>query len=78
MRKYKHYKIVLETGKKKSTNRILYVKVPADPAVDGIIYALDISRKIRDSRLRSIVGITHEHYMKGIDMKYTNESHAVF
>lgn len=59
-----HFKINLETGKKGSCSRILYVR-----AVD-IIHALGISKKIRYSKLRSIVPISYEEYMKGVDKKY--------
>jgi len=59
-----HYKIVLETGKKRSNSRILYVRSK------DIVGALNISKKIRDSSLISIDPITYQVYMKGVDKKY--------
>jgi|APSaa5957512535_1039671.scaffolds.fasta_scaffold32217_4 hypothetical protein len=59
-----HYKIILETGKKRSDSRILYVRS------QDIVGALNISKKIRDSSLIRIDPITYQAYMKGVDRKY--------
>ncbi len=65
----KHFKIVLETGKKKSSSRVMYVKA------GDIIDALTISKKIRGGNLTSISPITYKEYMAGVDKKY-DKSHA--
>lgn len=59
-----HFKIVLETGKKRSSGRTMYVRA------EDIMDALTISKKIRNSSLASISPITFEHYMEGVDKKY--------
>lgn len=59
-----HFKISLETGKKLSESRILYVRT------ESIIDALNISKKIRDSHLQEIKPISYEDYMKGVSKKY--------
>ncbi len=59
-----HFRIYLETGKKRSNGREMHVKAP------DIIAAMDISKKIRGSTLKSIVPETYEEYMKGVDKKY--------
>lgn len=62
----KHFKILLETGKKFSSSRALYVK--ANNASD----AMSISNKIRYSKLTYVKEINLEEYMKGISKKYSN------
>lgn len=64
LRKMEHFKILLETGKKRSEERILFVQTP------DIIGAMDISRKIRDASMKSITPISEEAYYKGVDKKY--------
>lgn len=59
-----HFKISIETGKKLSIGRIIYVRSP------DIIAALDISKKFRGASLKSIVPITFEEYMNGVSKKY--------
>lgn len=39
---------------------------------ENIIDALDVAKKIRNSRLVSIVPITATQYMSGVSAKYTN------
>jgi len=68
----KHFKIVLETGKKKSSSRVMYVK-----ALD-IIDALTISKKIRGGHLTSIIPITYKQYMSGVDKKYDSNYASVY
>lgn len=60
----KHYKILLEIDN--SMDRNVYVKRA------NIIEAMDVSKKIRSTRLLSIVPITYEEYMRGVSQKYTN------
>jgi hypothetical protein len=60
----KHFKILLEIDNG-STCREIYVKRV------NIIEAYDVSKKIRSSRLLSIVPITYEDYMKGVSLKYS-------
>jgi|GEM_PF-2555064 len=68
-KKMDYFKIILETGKKKSTSRIMYIR--AVNAVDAML----ISNKVRGARLVSIHSITYEDYMKGVDKKYTSNLH---
>ena len=63
-KKMQHYKIKLETGKKLSQSRTLYVRVA------NIADAMQISSKIRKARLCSITQIDFDAYMKGVDKKY--------
>ena len=41
---------------------------------DEIIRAMDITKKIRYSKFKSILPIDKDTYMKGVDLKYTNTS----
>ena len=68
----KHFKIVLETGKKKSSSRVMYVKA------SDIIDALTISKKVRGGRLTSINPITYAEYMTGVDKKYDHKHTNVY
>jgi hypothetical protein len=36
----------------------------------NIVQAMDITRKIRKSRIKILKPITYEEYMQGIDLKY--------
>jgi len=60
----KHFKIILETDT--NIDRKVYVKRA------NIIEAMDVSKKIRSTRVLSIEPITYEEYMKGVALKYTN------
>ena len=60
------FKIKLETGKKGSESRNLFVRA------DSIIGAMDISNKVRGSKLKEITPITYEEYMAGVRKKYDN------
>lgn len=60
----KHFKIILETDA--NIDRKVYVKRA------NIIEAMDVSKKIRSTRVLSIEPITYEEYMKGVALKYTN------
>jgi len=62
----KHFKILLETGKKFSTSRAVYVKASDAGA------ALNISNKIRHSKLTYLREINSEEYMKGVSGKYSH------
>jgi hypothetical protein len=62
----KHFKILLETGKKLSTSRAIYVKANDAGA------ALNISNKIRYSKLTYLREIDTEEYMKGVSGKYSH------
>lgn len=59
-----YFRISLETGKKQNLERILFVRA------SNIIAAMDISKKIRGSTLKSIAPISFENYMKGVSKKY--------
>ena len=59
----KHFKILLEIDN--GICREVYVKRV------NIIEAFDVSKKIRSSRLLSIIPITYEDYMKGVSLKYS-------
>lgn len=59
-----HFRIYLETGKKRSNEREMFVRAP------DILAAMDISKKIRGSTLKSIIPITFDQYMTGVDKKY--------
>lgn len=59
----KHFKILLEIDN--GTCRQVYVKRP------DIIEAMDVAKKIRSTRLLSIVPITYEQYMEGVSSKYS-------
>jgi len=61
----KHFKILLEIDNG-STCRKVYVKK------ENIIDAMDIAKKIRSSRLLSIVPISYDQYMEGVSLKYSN------
>jgi len=63
-----HFRISLETGKKLSESRILYVRG------NDIIDALNISKKIRDSHLSTIIPVSYEDYMKGVSKKYDKKA----
>ena len=67
-----HFKIVLETGKKRSSGRILYVRA------GDIMDALTISKKIRGANLVQILPINYEEYMKGVDKKYDSSYKQVY
>jgi len=60
----KYYRITLETGKKGSNSRTLYTKQK------DIIGAMDISNKIKKSKLDSIKEISQEQYDEGVASKY--------
>ncbi len=60
----KHFKITLEIDNGSSCRK-LYVK-----RLD-IIQALEVSKKIRASKLLSIVTISYAEYMKGVSLKYS-------
>lgn len=59
-----YYKIILETGKKRSDEKILFVQVP------HIVAAMEISRKIRDADCKSITPISEAAYYAGVAKKY--------
>ena len=59
-----HFRIYLETGKKRSNGREMFVRA------SDILGAMDISKKIRGSTLKSIEPISFEAYMKGVAKKY--------
>jgi hypothetical protein len=61
----KHFKILLEIDNG-STCRKVYVKR------ENIIDAMDVAKKIRSSRLLSIVPISYDQYMEGVSLKYSN------
>lgn len=63
-----HFRIYLETGKKRSNGREMFVRAP------DILAAMDISKKVRGSTLKSIIPITFDEYMKGVDKKYDRPS----
>lgn len=60
-----HFKVDLETGKKHSGSRTLYVRE------ENIVDAFKIGNKIKYGTLKSVIPITYEEYMKGVDKKYT-------
>jgi hypothetical protein len=60
-----HYRISMETGKKKKRSKIIYVQV------DNILEALDISKKQKAARLFNIIPISREIFEQGRDDKYT-------
>ena len=61
----KHFKILLEIDKG-SICRNVFVKR------EDIIEAYDVAKKIRSSRILSIVPITYDQYMAGVSLKYSN------
>jgi len=61
-----YYKILLETGKKRSSERKLFV---TDPTILG---ALDISKKVKNSTMKNITPISRKEYMTGVGKKYDN------
>ena len=67
-----HFKIQLETGKKKSSGRTLYVRA------NDIMDALTISKKIRGANMISINPITYKEYMSGVDKKYDHRHTEVY
>jgi len=65
-----YFKAILEIKNRKEQidERVMFIQ-----ATD-IIKAMDITKKIRYSKFKTILPINHETYMKGVDMKYTNTS----
>ena len=61
----KHFKITLEIDNG-SLCRKVYVKR------EDIIEAYEVAKKIRSSRILSIVPITYDRYMEGVASKYSN------
>ena len=61
-----YFRATLEVGKKKKDERIMFI------AAKSIVDAMDVTRKIRWSRLMILIPVTHEDYMKGVDKKYTH------
>lgn len=59
-----YYKAILEIGRKKKHERVMYIQRPT------ILEALDVTKKIRSSDLQRIEPISYEEYMKGVDKKY--------
>lgn len=59
----KHYKITLETGKKRNISRTMYVQ---SPEISG---ALSVSKRIPDSALLSIREIPYKEYIAGVKTK---------
>ena len=60
----KHFKIVLEIDNGSQCRKV-YVKR------EDIIEAYDIAKKIRSSRMLSIIPITYDQYMEGVSLKYS-------
>ena len=67
-----HFKIILETGKKRSSGRTLYVRA------EDITDALTISRKVIGSNLISIDTIDYKTYMRGVYKKYDPKHPTVY
>lgn len=61
-----YFRANLEVGRKKKDERIMFI------SARSIIGAMDITKKIRWSRLIELVPVTYEDYMKGVDKKYTH------
>ena len=61
----KHFKILLEIDNG-STCRKVYVKR------ENIVDAMDVAKKIRSTRLLSIVPISYDQYMEGVSLKYSH------
>lgn len=59
-----HFRILLEMDNG-STCRKVFVKK------ETIIDAMDIAKKIRCTRMLSIVSITYDQYMEGVSLKYS-------
>jgi len=60
----KHFKIVLEIDNGSQCRKV-YVKR------EDIIEAYDVAKKIRSSRMLSIIPITYDQYMEGVSLKYS-------
>ncbi len=73
-----HFKVTLETGKKRSENRILFVKAGQGDEANGILHAYTIGKKIRDSRIVAVIPVSYEAYMKGVDKKYSTDHPEVY
>lgn len=63
-----YFKANLEVGKKKKSERILFI------SAKDIIEAMDTTKRIRWSRMLLLKPINYEEYMKGVDRKYKNQS----
>ena len=73
-----HFKVTLETGKKRSRRRILYVKTGRDEGADGIMHAYTVGKKIRGATIMCVIPITFDQYMKGVDQKYSPDHPEVY
>ncbi len=65
-----YFKACLDVKNRKDQidERVMFIQ-----ATD-IIRAMDITKKIRYSKFKSILPIDKDTYMKGVDLKYTNTS----
>lgn len=63
-----YFKACLEIKNRKNQidERIMFIQ-----ATD-IVRAMDITKKVRYSTFKSIIPVSHEEYMRGVDLKYTN------
>jgi hypothetical protein len=60
-----HFRILLEIDNG-STCRKVYVKR------ENIIDAMDVGKKIKSSRILSIIPISYDQYMEGVSLKYSD------
>ena len=65
-----YFKACLEIKNRKDQidERVMFIQ-----ATD-IVRAMDITKKIRYSKFKTILPINKEEYMRGVDLKYTNTS----